>query len=157
MWGESNVSFTLSSRLVLCSFSESINLALKNKQHSVPRNWRAKFFSNSSLHKPNMYKTRWIHVKLFAQTGVTILSTCANFCPANVIRMRGKKIGVVTSGVFLGILNMFHNIPIKFSGSFFFFLIKLFSLIKKGSQCHQALLSLHLGIPINFFKIFRKK
>ncbi len=36
-------------------------------------NWRAQFLSNLPVHKPNTYKTSWIHSNLLVQTGVTIL------------------------------------------------------------------------------------
>ncbi len=56
-------------------------LLLKNEQHFIFLNQRLEFLFSSSLHKPNMYKTRWILLKLFVQTGVTILSTCAKNSP----------------------------------------------------------------------------
>ncbi len=46
------------------------------------------------------YKTRWIHRKLFVETGVTILSICAKFNRYSVLGI-WEKIGVVTSRVAL--------------------------------------------------------
>ncbi len=46
--------------------------------------------SNSSLHQSNTYKTYLIHLKLFVQTGVIILSACAKFCHVRVTRMQEK-------------------------------------------------------------------
>ncbi len=66
-------------------------IALKTEQQFVPCNPRAVFLSNPSLHKVSTYKTRWIHSKLFVQTGVVILSTRAKFCRISVTKMRGKN------------------------------------------------------------------
>ncbi len=66
-------------------------LLLKNEQYFASHNWRVECRSNSLLHKPNTYKTRWIHSKLFVQTDATILSTCPKCHHDSVTRMREKN------------------------------------------------------------------
>ncbi len=62
-------------------------LLLKNEQHFAPRNLVSEFLSNSSLLKPNAYKTHWIHSNIFLWTDVTILSTYAKFHSVSVTRI----------------------------------------------------------------------
>ncbi len=72
-------------------FLQNYFLLLKNKEYLAPHSQIAEFLFSSILCKPNTYKTCWIHSKVFEQTGVAILSTCAKFHHTSVTRMREKN------------------------------------------------------------------